>query len=200
MVAPNNPLICQITYQMLRDTRILENTFHLYKSDGWDLLDLDGALVRARDIWLNFAKPAIPSAVSLFNVHAHVYDPDNSPWVSDISVSPPVPGTRPGLAEAGNATVAVSKRAAYAGQRYRGRFFWPALSQSDTTQSDTIVSTLIVLLANFALQFFMQYPTGGPYGTAVLFHKDDNTFSFINSYQTDQIVDSMRRRLPGRGR
>lgn len=199
MAPPNNPNIARVTYQMHRGTRVVENTFHLYKSLGWSEAQLIAALEAAYGLWNTYVKPALTSAIALYNIHGAVYDPTGSPWVADRPVTPELPGTVGGAFEPGNCTVTVSERANLAGRAYRGRIYWPGIATSQYSGDDTANSTLLTALANFAVAWLATYPAGGATGQLAIFHRNDNLFTPVRSIVLENVLDSMRRRLPGRG-
>jgi hypothetical protein len=184
---------------MLRATQLVENTFHLYRPLGWTYANLIQACEDAYTLWSTWFKPAIPSNISLYNIHGQVYDPNGSPWVYDRSVSPPLAGTLTGTDNPGNVTVTLSERANLAGRAYRGRVYWPGLVQAHVAADDTLTSTALIMLANVAVQWLAQFPITGGTGALVIFHRLDNLFSTVQSIVLEKVVDSMRRRLPGRG-
>lgn len=200
MPPPNNPNVARITYQYLRDTRQFNNTFHVYRGLGWTEAQLQNALTSAFNLWVSALKSVVPNSVTLFNIHGHVYDPLGSPWVADHPVSPADPGTRGGPAEAGNATLAISERADLAGRAYRGRIYIPGLVENDVGQNDQITAGLIAGLTSFALNWLSAYADPNGVGQLVIFHRNDNLFSTVRSIVLESIVDSQRRRLPGRGK
>lgn len=199
MAAPDNPNIARITWQMLRGTQLVENTFHLYRPLGWTYANLVTACEEAYTLWNTYFKPTITNAVALFNVHGQVYDPNGSPWVYDRAVSPPAQGTNSTTTEAANVTVTMSERANLAGRAYRGRIYFPTVAVNAVAADDTIVSAFLAALANIAIQWLAQFPISGGTGALVIFHRNDNLFSTVQSIVIEKILDSMRRRLPGRG-
>lgn len=199
MAPPNAPQVARVTYQMHRGTRVFENTFHLARTGGWTLAQLATAVDAAFTLWNTYAKPAMPSGVALYNVHGVVYDPTGSPWVYDHPVSPEVPGTIAGNMAPGNASITVSERANLAGRKYRGRLYWPALPAGNVNQDDTVNGAMISLLATFALQFITAFANSAGTGQLAIFHRSSNTWSAVASIVLESFVDSMRRRLPGRG-
>jgi hypothetical protein len=199
MPAPNNPNVARVTYMMHRGTRVVENTFHLYRSAGWTYDSLLLSLEAAYTLWNTYAKPAIPSSIGLYNIHGVVYDPNGSPWVADRPVVPEMPGGVTTGTEPGNVTVTVSERANLAGRAYRGRIYWPAIGQGMVAGDDTITSALVGLLGTFAMQWLNTFGVNGSNGTLVIFHRNDNLFSTVRALVIESILDSQRRRLPGRG-
>lgn len=199
MAPPNNPNIARITYQMHRGTQVVENTFHLHRSGGWTLAQLQAAVLAAYNLWNTYAKPVIPSGIALFNVHGQVYDPNVSPWTADYTVSPEIAGTATGTTAPGNVTSTLSERANLAGRKYRGRIYWPGIPEGNIASDDTLNSAFIAALAGFALQWILAFPAGGTNGALVIFHRLTNTFDQIATIVIEKILDSQRRRLPGRG-
>lgn len=187
-----------MTMVYTRDSRIFNNTFHVYHGPGWTPPDLVTIANSFWGWWNAFYKACMPNIVSLVNIHVQVYDPTGSPYVYDRPVSPAEPGTRAGVAESANVTIATSLRAALAGRAYRGRYYLPSISEGDVSASDIINSVLATALANAASQLIAgSLPAGY---APVIFHRDDNLFSTIVSYVIETLIDSQRRRLPGRGR
>lgn len=199
MAPPNNPQVARVTYQMHRGTRTFENTFHVARTGGYTLAQLAAVVDAAYTLWNTYAKPAMPAGVALYNVHGVVYDPTGNPWVYDHPVSPEVAGTIAGNMAPGNASVTISERANLAGRKYRGRLYWPALPAANVNQDDTINSALIALLANFASNFLATYISATGVGQLAIFHRNTNLWSGVASIVLESFLDSMRRRLPGRG-
>lgn len=199
MAPPNNPTVARVTYQMHRGTRVVENTFHLYRSAGWTITNLIAALDAAYTLWDTYAKPAISNSIALYNIHGVVYDPLGSPWVADRPVTPEDVGGVASAGSPGNVSVTVSERADLAGRAYRGRLYWPAIALNQINTDDTITTTMMTALAQFALNMLVTFGSPTGLGTLVIFHRDDNLFSTVLSMVIEKILDSQRRRLPGRG-
>jgi hypothetical protein len=198
MAPPNNFRIVRASFIMQRDTRQIVNTCHFYKSAGWlpaDLVTLGAAL---QTWWTTYYAPMVPSSISLVNIHLQVYDPTGNPYVYDRNVSPPVVGGRGSTPEAGNVSLSLSLRAGLAGRAYRGRMYLAALPTGDTAVND-VVSSFLISLAATAITALIG-PSLPPGVAAVIFHRNDNLFSTVVAGVIENIVDSQRRRLPGRGR
>lgn len=199
MAPPNNPQVARITYQMHRGTRVFENTFHVARSAGWNLAALATAVDAAYTLWNTYARVAMPSGISLYNVHGVVYDPTGFPYVYDHPVSPEIPGTLTGNIAPGNASVTVSERANLAGRKYRGRLYWPGIPAANVNQDDSVNGAMITLLATFGTQLLAAFNNGAGTGSLSIFHRNTNTYHAVASIVLEAILDSMRRRLPGRG-
>lgn len=196
MPPPNNPEVCRFTLQYKRDTRTFENVFHVRSTGGWNLDDMETAAITFRVWWDTYMKLKIPNVISLYQVMARLYDPSN-PLAFDYPVSPPIPGTEAGDTEPGNVTSTLSFRTGLAGRKYRGRIYVAGYNAGDIAPDDTITSAAVTRNAVAADRLIDIWPIDQD---LVVFHKATNTFTPIKSYIIENIVDSMRRRLPARGR
>src|SRR5690349_10322329 len=201
---PNNPQVVKAALIFARDTRELVNTFHFSRLSGWDTPRMRQL---ARDLvtwWTSLYRQAVPSAVSLVQVQIRLYDLAN-PLAVDWPVSPAVPGVRSGPPEAGNVSLTISERTGLAGRAHRGRVYVPSIAEADVPGNDIASSSLIALLATAAANLIFGFTTSeGIWG---VFHRPnitphplDNKIDNVTSYVIEDIIDSQRRRLPGRGR
>lgn len=198
MAPPNNFRVCRASIIMQRDTRQIVNTVHFYRSAGWTIADLTNLGAALQTWWTNFYAPMVPSQYALVNIHMQVYDPTGSPYVLDRNVSPAVGGSRGSTPEAGNVSLSLSLRAGLAGRAYRGRIYLAGVNEGDVSSTDIVSSGLVALAANALTALIGPSLPAGT--SAVIFHRNDNLFSAIVAAVVENIVDSQRRRLPGRGR
>ena len=202
---PDNPLVVRASLIFSRDTRVFVNTFHFSRAAGWTLTNMGDLASDLVDWWTNIYRGAIPSAVALTQVQIRKYDPTN-PLAVDFPVSPPVPGTRTGAPDAGNVTLTMSERTGLAGRAYRGRVYVPSLSEADVSDTDTLASVAVAVLAN-AIGGIIGSSWSSSGGILGVFHRPtlvshllDNTITNVTGYIIENIIDSQRRRLPQRGR
>jgi hypothetical protein len=196
MPAPNNPDVVKVALIFSRDTRHFVNTFHCYHTGGWTTPDMLALALRFRDWWANFYSVRIPSEIRLVEEQVRLLDPDN-PLAVDHPEPSGIAGQLGQFAEAGNVTLALSKRTGLAGRRYRGRIFVPGLGETDVQATDVIDSAASIAFAA-AMQALLDSLTTAS-TPLVIFHKGDNLFSTVTSFVVDALVDSQRRRLAGRG-
>jgi hypothetical protein len=194
---PNNPQVVKVTMLYRRDTRTFVNTFHLKDSAGWDITKMQNAANDARDWWNTSYRLSQPAQVALYGVQVRLYDPAN-PLAYDLAVSPPIAGSQSGTSEAGNVTATISTRTGLAGRKFRGRMFVPGIAEVYANPDDTATSAFVAALAGAAVAFVGTAWHGG-YQPAV-WHFATNTATPIISAVISNILDSQRRRLPGRGR
>lgn len=204
MPIPNNPNVCKVVMVFARDTRQTINTFHVESNATWDLSRMGAIASLFKVWWATYYAAAVPTNVALTLVQVRLLDPTN-PLAVDLPVSPSVPGARTGTPEPGNVTLTVSWRTGLAGRAYRGRIYSAGISEFDVSLTDTATSTLLALLAAAAAQLISQLANNST--PLVVFHRPhtpphplDNLFTVVTSYVMENLIDSQRRRLPGRGR
>lgn len=197
MAPPNNSQVCRVTIFGSRDTRQILNTLHVRNTAGWSLASM---ATLANDIrtWLSANyKGIVPSQYTWYLISVRQYDP-SVPLAYDLSISPPIVGSRGNNPEAGNVTSTLSLRTGLAGRRYRGRIYVAGIDESDVTVLDLLSSSYVAALGVIAQALLTIVNTGTR--SLCIFHKNTNTYTDVNGYAIENIVDSQRRRLPGRGR
>lgn len=201
---PNNPLVCKVAMIFAHDTRQVVNTFHVARATGWDITSMNALAVAVKNWWDTLYKLAVPASVALTQVQVRQYNP-LAPLAFDFPVSPTIPGTRGFTQEAGNVSLTMSERSGLAGRAFRGRIFSVGVGEGDVSTDDRASSALVVLLGNaIANLIFGSLPAGD---ILSIFHRPgpvprprDNTYTPVQTYVMENIIDSQRRRLPGRGR
>lgn len=196
MPPPNNPAVAKVALHVQRDTRSFINTFHVSKAGGGVLsaADLPNIANVFADWWLNSYRLGIPLQVVGQDITVTKLDPsDPLQYVAYIAAaggggSSPLPA---------DATAAISWRTGLAGRKYRGRFYDFSLPNATVNTNDTLISGTIAGLTAVGQYLLTHLLTAG--FKAVVFHRSDNTATDIVSVIVDQLVDSMRNRLAGRG-
>jgi len=194
---PNNPAVARVALTVLRDTRKFVNTFHMSRSDGAvlgaaDLVNM-GAVIA--DWWLNSYRTAVPSNIVGSDIVATKLDPSD-PLQNTTYIA--APGNYAGgTVSPGDVSGAVSWRTGLAGRKYRGRFYDFAPPQQVINTNDTFSGGYISLLSTVGSYLLTHLATAALKG--VIFHRSDNTATTITNVIVDQLVDSMRNRLAGRG-
>lgn len=199
-----NPRVVKVTLVFARDVRQSVNTFHVSKATPWLISEMS-ALRSVISAWYSASyKGILPTSVSLTQIQIRKLDPSD-PLALDFNVTPAEAGTRGGGAEAANVSVTMSERTNFAGRAYRGRMYVPGVIQTDIASNDTILSGLSAGLAA-AISTLISQLIAANFNLAV-WHRPlliakplDNTFTNVVAYVIENILDSQRRRLPGRGR
>jgi len=200
---PDNPNVCRVNMVFQRDTREFMNTFHIENGTEWNLVDMATLAEDFVAWWTNHYRLAMPTAVELVQVQVRKYKPE-APLAYDREVSPPIAGGRANPPAPGNATLTMSFRTGLAGRRFRGRVYVPSLEDGTISDNDTVLSTIVNLISSAGAELLFSALTNGALG---VFHAPkevptpfDNTITQVLSGVVEDLVDSQRRRLPGRGR
>jgi hypothetical protein len=199
MPIPDAPTVARVAMLYTRDTRNFVNTFHVQKDTELVLSDLEAIATEALDWWETEFKQSQPSTIALTQIQVRKYDPDN-PLAYDLPVIPPSVGSLAGAVAPGNTTSTLSWRTGLAGKKFRGRIYVPGIRESDTSDDDRIASPLMALLAAAATGFLDRFGLVGSIYKAIVFHRATATGTRIITAVLENIIDSQRRRLPGRGR
>ena len=193
---PNNPSVARVALRVQRDTRDFINTFHVRRGDAAalsaaDLVAIGGVFA---DWWLNSYRLAVPNNIVGQDITVTKLDPSD-PLQNTTFIA--APGTGGATAYPADVTAAVSWRTGLAGRKYRGRFYDFSIVQGNANQNDTMVGTLISALTAVGQYLLNHYTSAALKG--VVFHRPTDTYTDISTVIVDQLVDSMRNRLAGRG-
>jgi len=198
---PNNPAVAKVSFVGHRDTREWVNTFHVHKSTGaLNAADLAAIASAFYNWWHNWYRLAFPASIVLDQIQVRKLDPTD-PLAYDDTTSLPEGGTAgagSGILEAANVTQTISWRTGLAGKKYRGRNYIPGILEA-WSSDDRATSVLNTLLAAAADALITTVLGATVYDLGV-FHLGPDTITDIVTFVIDAILDSQRRRLPGRGR
>jgi hypothetical protein len=202
-IPPNLPTVAKITYVGNRDQRLWTNTIHIAKTGGGNIVEGDmEPLAHAAIVWWhNFYRTVVPTFCILDQVQVRKLDPTNPlavdtqeglPEGGAITANQPLPG---------NVSLALSERTLLAGRKYRGRIFVPGIGNQSVTVDDRAVSNLTNAAISAMFNMFATFAAAGPFVPTVFHWTQVHDFDTpITHFVVDAILDSMRRRLPGRGR
>jgi len=174
------------------------------RAAGWNLAAMQDLALAVKGWWDALYKQYVTNAISLVQIQIRQLNP-LLPLAYDLPVTPPIVGILAGTEEAANVTATMSERTGLAGKAYRGRMYIAGVAENYVNANDTISS---VFLAGMALIIGALINNDLPAGQVLaIFHRPglvpkplDNQYTLVNSYVTENILDSQRRRLPGRGR
>lgn len=185
------------------DGQVIENTFWVENGAGWNttnLLTLAGVF---KTWWGASWDIRVSSDLSLDKIKCTDHTTQTGPSIETVT-GLPLTGAAAAGAAPNNVAVCVSFLTAQRGRAYRGRVYMAgfqeaiftnsriptanaALYEADFAQLNTDLTT-----AGFTHVVVSRYPVTGPRVAAIV--------TPITDYHVDLIVDSQRRRLPGRGR
>lgn len=205
-----NTVMVEIRY--LLDLQHIENTLYFESATAPDPTSIAALLDAVFDWWDANLQPLIPVAVELSELVGTDLTSATGPQVSISPAGPPLGAVNdPSLPN--NVSLAISFRTALRGRSFRGRNYHPALWETGViknTVQDTIVaaiqaaySALItdagVAAAGFTWVVVSRFSGVDGDGKPIP-RVTGVTTPVISALVVDPTIDSMRRRLPGRGR
>lgn len=157
------------------------------------------------DNWITQVMPLLHQSVELDSTVCASWDTSVSPF--DVLVpSFTVTGAISGTCEANNVAFCLSLRTALRGRSYRGRVYMPGIGQPILADANHVTDDYANSIAAAVYQAYVALAPEGFTPIVASFHAggDDRAAGVgtpvINVLATDTVLDSMRRRLPGRGR
>jgi hypothetical protein len=163
---------------------------------------LNGAML---DNWAAHVMPLLNPLVRLDSTVAVSWDTDVSPF--DVLVPPdPVVGGQIGPCEANNVAFCLSLRTSLRGRSFRGRIYLPGISTNILADTNHVSVEFAGTAQEQVYEAFVSLAPEGFTPVVASFHFGGAPRAagvgtpVINVIATDTVLDSMRRRLPGRGR
>lgn len=194
----------QVNTVALWDGQEVNNVFHVTQPTPYDLTSLAvlGALFQG---WLeNTVVGGLPATISYQKIILRALDTEDSPALEYTTGFPLTGLSVSKLAMPNNVTVAVKWSTGRAGRSYRGRTFHIGLTEDYVTDNQLSAGGVAYLNTVYGdlLDAFDSYP--GDLVVASRYHNNAPRVSGITtpivSYSINPVIDSQRRRLPGRGR
>jgi hypothetical protein len=172
------------------------NVLHFYRDAPFDEDTLQTLCNNLLDWWHDLVRPNVTNQLSVVEVIATSLEQlpgiqQSSPCISECS------GTHAGEPEPGNVTGTTTLRTGFAGRRYRGRYYWPGFVTGATNNDDTITSSYAVAMAIAGANLVFGYLQNSVL-LAVL-SRVGEFITPVNQVGVNNVLDSMRSRLPGRG-
>lgn len=183
---------------------VCENVYHYQwpaAIDAASMLDFAAAWLVE---WTANQKPYINVEVQLVNIKVTDLQSNVSPVVN-YSTGLPVLGTQSGALLPNNVSLCFTKRTALRGRSNRGRLYWPGFGEASVVNnsvSGALVTSIITGLNNMRT---VVSPIGNWEMVVVSRFTDKaprvaGIFTPVTNFTCDGVVDSQRRRLPGRGK
>jgi len=198
------PNTLKVELVMSWDTQVVENVLHYEWISAWSIARANEL---AADIvsWWNATMDAyVANTVSLNLIRMTDLESETG-FVVNYATGLPVAGANTNPSLPNSNTVVITKRTANRGRSFRGRIYQVGLTENVVTAnavSSTVVGQLIAaweLIRVVAL-------TGGDAQMGVvslqsnLAPRTEGIITPITNFTSDGVIDSQRRRLPGRGR
>ena len=201
----------EITHVVLAELRYLwdgqkcENTLYFELDTPPDVTNMQALGDALADWWATQLKPQTSSAVTLNLIHLTDLTSDTGPAI-DVTTGLPQSGSVASTAAPNNVSLAVKFSTALRGRSFRGRNYILGIIPSVLTEnvvSDAFAAAIVAAYENLLDPATL--PSGATWVVASRFHNNAPRLIGVTApitavSVTDKVVDSMRRRLPGRGR
>jgi len=152
--------------------------------------------------WTTLIRPNQPTNVILTAVRVTSLDTEFAPGI-EYSAGLPVAGSATGVGLPNNVTVAVRLLTALRGRSYRGRTFHIGVRNTDV--SNNLITTLFASNLTTGYNGMRSISTTQEYLQVVVSRyeggvlRPEGISTVVNAVQVERVIDSQRRRLPGRG-
>lgn len=198
------PNVAQAELVYSLDGQVIENTLYFEASAGLDTALMGTLASNLISLWTaNFA-PNLSTAVSLTQVVVTDLTTDSSPAIL-VPLSPAESGEVDSPPLPNNVSLAISFKTAFRGRSSRGRNYVPCLCESQVvgnTVASLFASNIVAayeemlgaggFVTGLEWGVFSRFSNGAPRTTGLF-----RPITAVTVF--DLTVDSMRRRLPGRG-
>lgn len=207
------PNVAEFVLHQTLDGQHVVNVFHIKNEEGWGAASLALMCETVKD-WVVAQLRGISAPQLVYNSVSARDLTTEMGIVAESSFPPNTTGSATGIASPGNVALAVGHKTGFAGRSARGRTFIAGISESMTANADigdtyrvaaqNIFNALITAVFNGGgvwgvLSRFSGYTQTAPKYKKVPTPRGVGLFLPIIVNIADSIVDSQRRRLPGRG-
>jgi len=178
---------------------------HYYIVDETPNVDTARALALSYIDWFDTtAKESVSNTASLVLVKATIMETETSPGV-EVSTGLPIVGTRAANPLPNNVTLAVKWTTGLRGRSYRGRTYIIGLTEGDVDGNTVPAASITAYMAIYGELLALDTDVGpGVMGIASRVSNGTprtvGVITPVTDLEINPVVDSQRRRLPGRGR
>ncbi len=199
------PDVVQVEFRCEMDGQLVENRWHVDCLHEPTADDLTNIANNVATVLTNDWKPQMPADVTLREIHLRSLHALNHLEHTALFTV----GTVGGLANPllpSNVSVCVSLRSQFTGRSARGRLYWIGLTENDVSFSTISATRLTGIVA--AVQAMIDALVAASFRWCIVSYRSGGIprpggpvkFIVETALVVDDVVDSQRRRLPGRGR
>lgn len=205
MAYTNGIQVAELVVKGQCDLQELNNTLYFKYVSTVTLTELTQLATDMRDFWENNALAQLPTTYEFLGVKASDLTTQTSETV-EIAATSINNGTLTSLALPNHNSFTITFNTNNRGRSYRGRNFWPLLTESDVSNNELSEGRANNIRGVYSLMVGPDELSSG--WTWGVFSRIQNKVQLTNGIftpiqsvkYTDRVVDSQRRRLPKRGR
>jgi len=182
-----------------------ENVLHYTLDSAWTVTQLTSLADAAIAEWIVSIKPQMTNLLSLVSCIATDLSSQSGPSITRATGLPSA-GTQTGTALPNNCALVITKRTELRGRSFRGRIYHPGLPTPQTSANNVTGAfvTNIVSGWNALTAITIAGPLTAQMVVVSKFHEGNPRVIGITTpvvnMTSDGVIDSQRRRLPGRGK
>lgn len=197
------PDCVQVELVYLFDTQRCQNVLHYNPNGAYgpdEMLELGAEMVDWFDANM---QPNLATTISLIAVRVTDLATATAPSV-EVTSGLPLAGTLSSPALPNNVSCVITKRTVFRGRSYRGRIYMAGITEADVTNNIVAGARLTSWLDAWAIARSM-VTTGLEWTMGVVSRfeggspRAEGILTPVLGFTSDGVVDSQRRRLPGRG-
>jgi len=187
----------------LWDNQVVENVFHFEKDSAWSTVDMQDLAASLIDNWNDFWKANMATTLSMTTIKVTDLSSEFAPGI-EYTTGLPLAGTSGGASMPNSVCVAVTWLTALRGRSYRGRTFHIGLLETQILDNQITVAAQGLLTLYYSTFITTINPTGAQLVVASRIEGGVERVTGLTTpvigLKIDRVVDTQRRRLPGRGR
>lgn len=197
------PDVVQVELIYMWDGVIVENVFHYSKGAALMPGDLEAFAPAMVAFWTTNWQAQMPTTVSLTRLRLTDMTASIAPAL-DYGTGLPLAGTDATAAMPNSVTICITKRTILRGRSYRGRIYHIGLTEARVIGNSVPSAQLAAIMSRYELMKTITV-AGIPWSMGVVSKKfqgvwrEVGDFTPVVGFTCDGIIDSQRRRLPGRG-
>ena len=183
-----------------------QNVFHYTKASPWAISHMEELAEGMIDWWVANIKPSVSVDLSLIQVDVTDMSEQNAPGISWGTGLPQAGITGTGTTLPNSISCVFTKRTALRGRSYRGRIYHMGLTEAQVTGNSVVTLTVSQLIGHYEAALSIPLTVAVDEANMVVVSKYTNNApratgvaTLVTNITSDGIVDSQRRRLPGRG-
>jgi hypothetical protein len=196
---------CKLELLMTWDTQQIENVFHYTKVGNYTIDDLADLALAFRTAWNLGPRGSMSNTVSARGLRLTDLSTSTGPVIEYVTGFPLTGALSATASLPNNVAICMTKRTPARGRSHRGRTYHPGLVEGDVVGNAVAAARVTDLLSSYnsLIELVDANTITHTLVVASTFANGDwrpeGIVTPVIAYTTDGMVDSMRRRLPGRG-
>jgi len=187
------------------DGQRCQNVLHYVKSAPWDSSDMFELCEQAKDTWNTYIVSRVSDTLSLVEIKC-IDLSSQTGLVVNYTTGLPIQGGQTSPSLPNNCALVVTKRTLKRGRSYRGRIYHPGLVEGFVTGNNVLGATATAIRDAWDNFRGINLPVAVDDALMVVLSYYENNApraqgeaTLVENLTVNTVVDSQRRRLPGRG-